>query len=156
MDERRPSDWASGRISRRKALKRVAAGTALAWSAPVLTSISTTAFAQYGGPCPECPPLNCAGPVVECATGCFCVPLEEGGGCFCAGTPLVCTGPGFGDICDTDADCEALGFAGHRCVRMVAGSCPQCDPTGNSLCARPCTTGGGSSEAGPEVRAISR
>lgn len=43
------------RINRREALKRAAAVTGVAWAAPVLTSLRTPAFAQYG-PCEE----NCA------------------------------------------------------------------------------------------------
>jgi hypothetical protein len=39
------------RINRREALKRAAIATGVAWSAPVLTSLRTPAFAQYGPPC---------------------------------------------------------------------------------------------------------
>ena len=45
-------------ISRRRMLKRIGAGAAVAWTAPVLTSIRTPAFAQYPGACAgseECP-----------------------------------------------------------------------------------------------------
>jgi hypothetical protein len=41
------------RINRREALKRTAIATGVAWSAPILTSLRTPAFAQYGVPCEE-------------------------------------------------------------------------------------------------------
>jgi hypothetical protein len=41
------------RINRREALKRAAIATGVAWSAPVLISLRTPAFAQYGPPCEE-------------------------------------------------------------------------------------------------------
>jgi hypothetical protein len=41
-----------GSVSRRAMLKRIGAGAAVAWSAPVITSIRTPAFAQY-------PPTGC-------------------------------------------------------------------------------------------------
>lgn len=41
------------RINRREALKRAAIVTGAAWAAPVLTSLRTPAFAQYGVPCEE-------------------------------------------------------------------------------------------------------
>src|SRR6266540_554312 len=84
-------------LSRRRMLKRIGAGAAVAWTAPILTSIKTPAFAASPG-C-DCPPLDCKnlqpGP---CATG-FCAPHHGGGGCIC-----VCAfgcGP-----CTRDEDCE--------------------------------------------------
>ena len=44
-------------ISRRRMLKRVGAGAAIAWTAPILTSVHSPAFAQYPGcaaPCAAC------------------------------------------------------------------------------------------------------
>jgi hypothetical protein len=41
-------------ISRRKMLKRIGAGAAVAWTAPILTSVQTPAFAQgYDGTCAD-------------------------------------------------------------------------------------------------------
>jgi hypothetical protein len=37
-------------VSRRRMLKRIAAGAAVGWSAPVLSSVRTPAFAQYPPP----------------------------------------------------------------------------------------------------------
>jgi hypothetical protein len=75
----------SEEISRRRMLKRIGAGAAVAWSAPILTSIRTPAFAQYGGcspgsscfacqgcPTPESP--HCGGnPDCNTADWCGCV-----------------------------------------------------------------------------------
>ena len=51
-------------ISRRKMLKRIGAGAAIAWTAPVLTSIKTPAFAQ--SPCEK----DCGGNDCGCNSAC--------------------------------------------------------------------------------------
>jgi hypothetical protein len=68
-------------ISRRRMIKRIGAGAAIAWSAPVLTSIRTPAFAQIY----DCPGTdwNCGDPFVECGvpvpgTICLCDLNTEG------------------------------------------------------------------------------
>jgi hypothetical protein len=154
MEKEKPEGWALQRISRRKVLKRVAAGTAVAWSAPVLTSLASPAFAQdrYAA-CPGCAPFSCnfaTNP--PCGASCLCLTHDATGACVCVGASGVCFAVGFGDICDTDADCEARGFAGHRCVELDTASCPHCDPT-SSACVAPCPTEGASAGQ-PEVRAI--
>ena len=123
----------------------------MVWSAPVLTSLARPAFAVPYGPCTDCGPFSCTEQPIVCMTSCRCVIHEETGACVCVGNSGTCFAPGFGDICDTDADCEAHGFSGHRCVPLD-GSCTSCDPT-SSLCAAPCPTEG-SSATQPEVRAI--
>jgi hypothetical protein len=61
----------------------VAAGTAVAWSAPILTSLSSPAFAQYG-PCSTCTPGACfvPGEEIRCSDDpvCFCGTEAVGGG----------------------------------------------------------------------------
>jgi hypothetical protein len=115
----------SDRISRRGALKRIGAGTAIAWSAPVLSSLRTPAYAQYPRVCPSrC--LGCnAG---DCGTGptgipCVCAQTVIGGcDCFqpvCLGAPL----------CDAADPACPVGFA---CV--IAECC------GVSFCAAMCGT----------------
>jgi len=106
-------------ISRRKMMKRIGAGAAIAWTAPILTSISTPAFATVapsncdpGQTCqPACDvlrpchaPFNCACfPSVADQT-CTCGDLKDG---LCASfTP-----------CSSQADCGA----GETCV---ASCCP--------------------------------
>src|SRR5437868_1836490 len=75
-------------ISRRRMLKRIGAGAAVAWVAPVVTSIYTPAFAISGScdpqRCETCPALGCPGSDFQpcdgpgCSTGvCY-----GGLGCF--------------------------------------------------------------------------
>jgi hypothetical protein len=116
-------------ISRRRMLKRIGAGAAIAWSAPILTSIRTPAFAQYGGsPCnpgqvctPDCDVIrpcqsgNCACFRNVDTSECHCGDLLDG---LCASFPP----------CVTGADCPA----GLTCVAS-------CCPTG--ICMAPCASG---------------
>ena len=135
MDKERPERWTLERISRRKALKRVAAGTAVAWSAPVLTSLQTPAFAQY--------PRNCdwtCGQTQDCGTCaglpiCRCNATTEGD-VFCWDG---CVGCGDAQPCSSSAGCPA----GERCipdnccgVAICIGRCPQ-TATAESLPAGP-------------------
>ncbi len=115
-------------ISRRKMLKRVGAGAAIAWSAPILTSIRTPAFAQYGSSCDPGQVCQPACDVLRLCHGnanCGCFPATDGGACtcgdlkdgFCASFPP----------CTAQADCPA----GTTCVSS-------CCPTG--ICISPCGT----------------
>lgn len=69
------------RLSRRTMIKRIGAATAVAWTAPVLSSLRTPAFADYG---------VCRDPQgVGCAVGgdpCF-GQQACGAGCTCLNTP---------------------------------------------------------------------
>lgn len=42
-----PEELQAGGVSRRKMLKRIGAGAAVAWTAPIITSVRTPAWAQY-------------------------------------------------------------------------------------------------------------
>lgn len=97
-------------ISRRSMLKRVGAGAAIAWSAPVLTSIRTPAFAQYDVCTEGCPACQFGQFCNNCG-GCVGLPEE----CICADTG-ICQSPQ--PICRSDADCEAI-CPGGRCARCV-------------------------------------
>jgi hypothetical protein len=117
MDGEREDGWSLERISRRKALKRVAAGTAIAWSAPVLTSLRTPAFAQYG-PCTEaCSQCEFG---QNCGSGCACVGVPD---CFCSDLGFCTDTP----VCATDADCEAVLGPGARCAPCTFS--PDCAQT---------------------------
>jgi hypothetical protein len=122
-------------ISRRKMLKRIGAGAAIAWSAPVLTSIRTPAFAQTGPPpppgcdpgqtCSACPFLASCHNNGNCQ--CWQSSPDNGGGCvcnafvaFCGDTPLC---PGGQPDCDRD-------LPGSTCVQTCCGQ----------LCAPACGT----------------
>jgi hypothetical protein len=112
-------DLAKEGISRRRMLKRIGAGAAIAWSAPVLTSIRTPAFAQGSPPgsaCDEgqsCQPACDALRPCQQPSNCACFPTIDNSACHC------------GDIrdgscssftpCSTQADCAG----GEVCV----GSC---------------------------------
>jgi len=142
MDKEKPEGWALERISRRRAVKRVAAGAAAAWSAPVLTSLSTPAFAQYGH-CAATPPCgdtrvgdgegdefftDCqvAPPCICVATvegQCACIQLNVGlGPCSatsqCGGGAVCVNDTCIGDICqplcNTLAPSEATGRVNTR------------------------------------------
>ena len=107
----------SDRISRRTILKRIGAGAAVAWSAPILTSIATPAFAQAsGGRCAggNCPPCNFGS---QCGNGCACVGIPDT--CFCSNV-----GACFGDhdICKNDQDCDQFTGPGSKCAPCNFGS----------------------------------
>jgi hypothetical protein len=116
-------------ITRRGMLKRLGAGAAVAWTAPVLTSLGQPAFAQT----PVCDPSSCeAFPCGDFENPCGENP--ETGPCICAATAdarCECLQP----ICLEDDDCEFNDFAcpeGYACVN------PDC--CGYSFCAALCDT----------------
>lgn len=118
-------------ISRRRMLKRIGAGAAVAWSAPVLSSFSTPAFAQYPSLCTT-PCEACLSSIAEvCGTD-----SVRGGTCLCSQTAegaCVCTA---GDdcaewgLCTTSADCAP----GLVCKPV---GCTLCSG-GGMTCTRPC------------------
>jgi hypothetical protein len=70
-------------ISRRRMLKRVGVGAAIAWTAPVVTSMLPSAFAT--GPPPGCPggvSCNGCGPILNSDKGCSQGACTGGLGCF--------------------------------------------------------------------------
>jgi hypothetical protein len=99
-----------GGISRRRMLRRIGAGAAVVWTAPVLSSLRVPAFAQQAsvpvcavGCGPNCIDPNLCGS--DANGDCHCiVPVE--GGCFCV------SNTGCGSACDTPSDCPQ----GSRCV----------------------------------------
>jgi hypothetical protein len=119
-------------ISRRSMLKRLGVGAAVAWSAPVLTSLRTPAWAQYGL-CPDCVDCTFMG---VCGTDCACVGVPSPD-CFCASFGF-CTSPN--PVCATDEDCGP----GARCAPCVFAECvetscwfpcgsPRAVPTGEGV-----------------------
>src|ERR1700724_3540177 len=77
------------RISRRKVLKQIGTGAAIAWSAPILTSIETPAFAESRLGCdprPTCsprptPPRQPCNGNPDCQ--CYMLWKEPGNPCCC-------------------------------------------------------------------------
>jgi hypothetical protein len=101
------------RISRRRMIKRLGAATAVAWTAPVLSTLGTPAFAQ-GTPCPECAPVGSTG-AQACANQPDCGAEPSGNPCSCLrqrdGTCachscVFCDNPAI-VACASTADCPA-------------------------------------------------
>jgi hypothetical protein len=120
------------RISRRRMLRRIGAGAAVAWSAPIISSLRTPAFAQYPPRCTECGGDFCFGQT-RCGEsgplGCSCAqPVGQEGGAVC--------------FCYEDDFCANR----TRCVRQ--DQCPSgqtcvhtcCDNITGSVCFSPCGT----------------
>src|SRR6266508_901231 len=95
-------------LSRRRMLKRIGAGAAVAWTAPVITSLwARPAFAQS--------------PVCDCISDpCFNECGPPGAGCLCAGPVeggCACFIPECGNPCASSSDCGA----GQLCVKQCCG-----------------------------------
>jgi hypothetical protein len=122
-------------ISRRRMLKRIGAGAAVAWTAPVLTSIRTPAFAQTGAACPDacnggdfvpctpdqpgCPDGGCTG-----GLGCFAQHDVEGN-CHCFQN-IFCSCPPA--PCGSSSDCAPGQFCtdngcGRTCLDCCGTNC---------------------------------
>jgi hypothetical protein len=107
-------------ISRRRMLKRIGAGAAIAWSAPVLTSLSTPAFAQYDR-CEQCAGNFCTGQT-PCGGNPDCLCAQVVGAettCFCyrgAFTTTCATLPKCADGCPTGTTCV------HTCCDALTGA----------------------------------
>ena len=118
-------------ISRRKMLKRIGAGAAVAWTAPILTSIKTPAFAATPtSTCDGCDLGSPCAPAIDCHNSggsCNCWVNSSHTACFCG--PLVAcstlTPCGPGDTC----------APGQTCVENCCGK----------LCYDPCSVTRGAS-----------
>lgn len=131
------AESASTGISRRRALKRIGSGAAIAWTAPVLMSIRTPAFAQY----PTCRPFDCLEqPRCGQTEGCPENPPEcQIGGCALLNDgSCICSDFGFCSTpdCTSDADCESQFGQGYRCGPLSNCGCPTgcwlpCGASGN-------------------------
>jgi hypothetical protein len=126
-----------GGISRRSVLKRIGAGAAIAWTAPILTSIRTPAFAQSVVKCSQCAGDFCSGQST-CGTeppfGCPCAQIVgQEPNCFCYHDDFCvnrtpCPGG--------QGDCPAGQTCVHTCCDAVIGS-PVCwDPCTQPLSRR--------------------
>ena len=127
MTSEEPLDVSADGISRRRMLKRIGAGAAVAWSAPILTSIRTPAFAQSEIPvcetCSSCPDQAACNDDSSCQ--CWMASPDNNNACvcnafvaFCGDTPLCPNGQG---------DCDSQ-LPGSTCVQTCCGQ----------LCAPPC------------------
>lgn len=126
-------------VSRRRMLKRIGAGAAVAWTAPILTSIRTPAFAQgYASPCdPGAPcdlnmPCNFAIPCKNGNPNCNCWVNSAHTFCWC-GNLEDC---GLHQPCGPGDSCPS----GQVCVENCCGK----------LCYAPCNlSGAGGGKSGP-------
>jgi len=117
-------------ISRRRMLKRIGAGAAVAWSAPILTSIRTPAFAQSPivSPCDENAPCDLNTPcnvAIPCHNGnplCNCWVMQDRSACWCGDL----------DACSNHQPCANTGDcpSGQVCVENCCGT----------LCYAPCSS----------------
>jgi len=114
-------------ISRRRMLKRIGAGAAVAWSAPILTSLKTPAFAQ-ASPCGgDCPPEDCPGN--PCQTGA----CTQGLGCFVSGPDTEGNSHCYQNIfcscvlpCADSSDCGPGQFCQENTGCGAGGVCLDC------------------------------
>jgi hypothetical protein len=133
-------------ISRRRMLKRVGAGAAIAWSAPILSSLRTPAFAQaYPARCAEPCDATC-GNFPVCGEsgpfGCRCS-RDVSGSCFCWEDDLCANRP---DVSQAGA-CPEGQTAVSTCCDQSAGTAVKCwNPCGTTeatSATRTGPTGGG-------------
>jgi hypothetical protein len=104
------------KVSRRRMLKRIGTGAAVAWLTPIVTSLGSRAEAA----CSSCVEPNCSwtcgGNLVQCGLGgidgCFCSHDTEGG-CFCW-QDSFCSEV---TPCSSTPDCPP----GYRCVPTCCG-----------------------------------
>jgi hypothetical protein len=120
-------------------LKRTGTAAAVAWSAPVLTSLHTPAMAQqrYCGAFPDCGSA-CGEPFNSCGDNCICVQTVDGT-CACIQLNVCCLDC---RACTSSADC------GDGCV-CVNDNCfgDTCQP----LCGA--GAGAAANVPGPNLRA---
>src|SRR5437763_17209287 len=125
-------------LSRRDVIKRAAVVGAVAWTAPVISSIRTPAFAASRAPCPGTD-WQCGDPIVSCGTGCGtlnqCIcDVDVAGNTFCW-DDFSCDPACGASSCSSNADCDGIGSGGWRCVTSCCGQtcappCGECDLCG--------------------------
>ena len=115
------------RVSRRSALKGMAAGGVVAWTVPTILSSSAASAATIGHTCGTCAPDPCLDQTacgVDSTTqlNCFCTQEVGTGTCFCTQN-VIC---GSTSSCASTADCPINSICQIGCCGT-----PQCFP----LCA---------------------
>jgi hypothetical protein len=136
-------------VSRRTMLKRVGAAGAIAWVTPVVTSLTTPAFAASEDPHPECREASC-GNFLSCSSGnpdCVCVSTDQGGFCIPGSTACASLAPcasGLSSECSGGAVCASNTCCGAPvCVPVaLTGSCPPGGGEGFRTTGRPSTGAG--------------
>jgi hypothetical protein len=139
MDELDPQ--IRDRISRRRMIKRLGAATAVAWTAPVLSTLGKVPALSAQQRCMGCAPLppgnaHCAASQLCGSSGsnpCDCR-TEPQGTCFCHSCLFCDTLPGGGQVCASSAECPA----GWGCVLTDCG-CDEANNIFEFLCHPGCT-----------------
>jgi len=149
MDPENLEENLASSLSRRSLLKRIGAGVAIAWTAPVLTSLRTPAFAAVGsGPCAKCAtaagpfcPAFSAQPQCNASASCSCL-LTQAGDCFCH--QFISCGDTRVASCANDAACPPGWRCALSCCSTGFGDF-KCHPPCSSLATAPKVTGPGTS-----------
>ncbi len=105
-------------VSRRSMLKRIGVVGAIAWSTPVISSMTTPAYAATSAPCAH--GYTCNGELLSCGEDCNCFSTEGG---------PACTG-GANRLCDEFQTCPpgAACPSGTVCVIDSCCATPVCLP----------------------------
>jgi hypothetical protein len=108
-------------ISRRRMIKRIGAGAAIAWSAPILTSVRTPAFAQSPTGCDREDGCGCSDPCnvpIPCnnRSDCNCWVRSSSSQCICQFFVASCGDFG---LCPGGSDSECA--EGMCCVNTCCG-----------------------------------
>ena len=112
------------RVSRRRMIKRLGAATAVAWTAPVLSSLGRPAFGQPGN-----------------YDGCLdCVPMGQPGDVHCAQQP-DCGAEASGNPCSCLRSRSAIPEGECQCHSCVFCDNPAITPCGTQAGAGPCPSG---------------
>jgi hypothetical protein len=111
------------RISRRRLLKQLGLGTAVATMTPIVTSLGSQAFAAGECPCEEPCDWTCGGQLTQCGSGCgpfgaaYCS-RDVDRNCFCW-EDTFCDSV---TDCVTNADCPP----GYACIPDTCCGVPKC------------------------------
>lgn len=112
-------------ISRRRMLKRIGAGAAVAWSAPILTSIRTPAWAQHYVCGDRCADILCFSEsdfACNDDSTCICTRTTEDT-CFCGDGRCSCSDYA---ACSSSADCQSGEACGLLCCTQDLRCLPPC------------------------------
>ena len=126
------------RISRRRMLQNIGVASAVAWTAPIVTSIGSKAFASASDACHEARDWNCGDTFRICGTGgynglCLC-DVDSSGKSVCWGNYL-CGDPN-ATPCTSNADCNSAfpycvtSCCGQTCAPNCTNAAPRRAPNG--------------------------
>jgi len=106
----------TSRVSRRRLLKRMGVGAAVAWLTPIATSLGSAAEAGCVG-CEAPCDWTCGGTLRSCGSDCYCSP-DVDGNCFCWANAFCSEVTD----CVSNADCPP----GYSCIPGTCCFVPKC------------------------------